>query len=248
MTVELRDQGIPGVLRRGARCDGYDPLARFLGAARQGLIEYRYADVVRLSGHSVPTVAGAYLMALMACAHSMAPRRLCAAMEVFMRDAPGSGVTGVIASVVQLVTGAGNRVSGCGKRTFARKNLLAFGADVDGVLGMRRRDTGKAVMVHFDNAVVPWLDAMPPLMAKAFSEQASSDELGSLPALAGRCGACWWTMPTTLPWCVSPNGIPPCRKPTLSQGNRRHGYQSAINPARHRGKESVITLGGGCFW
>lgn len=103
-----------------------------------------------------------------------------------MRDAPGSGVTGVIASVVQLVTGAAGETGfpGAGKRAlFARKNLLAFGADVDGVLGMRRRDTGKAVMVHFDNAVVPWPDAMPPLMAKAFSEQASSDELAQFARL-----------------------------------------------------------------
>ena len=103
-----------------------------------------------------------------------------------MRDAPGSGVTGVISSVVQLVTGAAGETGfpGAGQLAlFARKNLLVFGADVDGVLGMRRRDTGKAVMVHFDNAVVPWPDAMPPLMAKAFSEQASSDELAQFAQL-----------------------------------------------------------------
>ena len=42
----------------------YDPLAEFLGAAAQGLIEYSYGDVVKLAGHSCPTVAGAYLMTL----------------------------------------------------------------------------------------------------------------------------------------------------------------------------------------
>ena len=40
-----------------------DPLAELLGAADGGLIEYGYADAVRLAGHSCPTVAGAYLMA-----------------------------------------------------------------------------------------------------------------------------------------------------------------------------------------
>ncbi|MEI2625598.1 MAG: hypothetical protein V9G23_18125 [Giesbergeria sp.] len=48
---------------------------------------------------------------------------------------------------------------------------------MDGVLGMRRRDTGKAVTVHHDSAIVPWPDEMRPLVAKAFSEQANSAEL-----------------------------------------------------------------------
>ena len=39
-----------------------DPLAQFLGAATDGLLEYHYADAVRLAGHSCPTVAGAYLL------------------------------------------------------------------------------------------------------------------------------------------------------------------------------------------
>ena len=40
-----------------------DPLAALLGAAEGGRLEYRYADAVRLAGHSCPTVAGAWLMA-----------------------------------------------------------------------------------------------------------------------------------------------------------------------------------------
>ena len=40
----------------------HDRLAEFLGAAEGGIIEYRYADAVKLAGHSCPTVAGAYLL------------------------------------------------------------------------------------------------------------------------------------------------------------------------------------------
>lgn len=36
-----------------------DPLAKVLGSAQEGLIEYRYVDAVKLTGHSCPTVAGA---------------------------------------------------------------------------------------------------------------------------------------------------------------------------------------------
>ena len=41
-----------------------DALAEFLGAAENGILTYRYADAVRLCGHSCPTVAGAYLMVI----------------------------------------------------------------------------------------------------------------------------------------------------------------------------------------
>ena len=179
--TEARDQGFPEFYARAPVITVRDPLAQFLGAARDGLIQYSYTDVVRLSGHSCPTVAGAYLMALhglRALYGDETPVR--GDVEVFMHGAPGSGVTGVISSVVQLVTGAAGETGFPGAGSlglFARKNLLTFGADVDGVLGMRRRDTGKAVTVHHDSAIVPWPDEMRPLVAKAFSEQANSAEL-----------------------------------------------------------------------
>ena len=37
-----------------------DPLADFLGAAEGGVLDYGYADAVRMAGHSCPTVASAY--------------------------------------------------------------------------------------------------------------------------------------------------------------------------------------------
>src|SRR3546814_4436243 len=40
-----------------------DRLSELLGATPDGVIEYRYADAVRLAGHSCPTVAGAWLCA-----------------------------------------------------------------------------------------------------------------------------------------------------------------------------------------
>ena len=64
MTAEPQDQGFPAFYSEAPTIKLRDPLAQFLGAARHGVIEYRYTDVVRLSGHSCPTVAGAYLMAL----------------------------------------------------------------------------------------------------------------------------------------------------------------------------------------
>ncbi|MDQ5917197.1 MAG: hypothetical protein QG660_306, partial [Pseudomonadota bacterium] len=84
-----------------------DPLAEILGAAEGGLIEYRFADAVRLAGHSCPTVAGAWLMttrALRALYGDAIPER--GSVAVAFGDGLGSGVTGVIASIATLLTGA----------------------------------------------------------------------------------------------------------------------------------------------
>lgn len=37
----------------------YDPLAEFLGATEQGILQYGYFDAVPLAGHSCQTVAAA---------------------------------------------------------------------------------------------------------------------------------------------------------------------------------------------
>ena len=52
-----------------------DPLARFLGAVEDGVIEYRYADAVMLAGHSCPTVASASPMTMFDHSGMIEPRR-----------------------------------------------------------------------------------------------------------------------------------------------------------------------------
>ena len=74
----------------------HDRLAEFLGAAEGGIIEYRYADAVKLAGHSCPTVAGAYLLtrrALAALYPDVLPER--GDVQVEFRNAQENGVTGV---------------------------------------------------------------------------------------------------------------------------------------------------------
>ena len=175
------DAGFPGFFSEVPSVTLRDPLAQFLGAAEQGVITYRYVDAVRLAGHSCPTVAESYLMTrhgLRALYGDQLPVR--GDIEIFMRDARDSGVTGVIASVVQLITGAapesGFRGIGAGRR-FSRQNSMVFDTPMDGVLAMRRRDTGKAVALHLDTSVVPWSTALRELFPKAVAEQANPEEL-----------------------------------------------------------------------
>ena len=135
----------------------YDPLAEFLGAAQDGIIEYRYLDAVKLAGHSCPTVAGAYLMtmkALQALYPGATPER--GAVRVRLRDEMERGVTGVIANVVGLITGATqqNGFKGIGGR-FDRRNLLYFGAGIDADIQFERVDSGAAVTVACNAGLVP---------------------------------------------------------------------------------------------
>ena len=147
-----------------------DALADFLGAAENGILTYRYADAVRLCGHSCPTVAGAYLMVvkgLKALYGAELPQR--------------EGTTGVTASVVQLLTGAAPETGfgGVGPAgRFARRHLLSFGAgEINGTLALRRRDTGKTVAVSLNAALQPFASQMRDIMPKAVSGSASTDEL-----------------------------------------------------------------------
>lgn len=126
-----------------------DPLAEFLGAAEGGRLEYSYADAVKLTGHSCPTVAGAYLATSEALAElypGETPER--GAIRVELRERLEEGVAGVIASVAGLITGAAAEggFKGIAGR-FERRGLLVFGAPIAGELRFTRLDTGASVEI-----------------------------------------------------------------------------------------------------
>ena len=123
-----------------------DPLAELLGAAEGGLIEYRFADAVRLAGHSCPTVAGAWLMtvrALRALYGDEMPVR--GDISVALHENVEDGVAGVIASIATLLTGAAGAggFKGLGGR-FGRRQLLNFGIAGVGGIRLTRRDNGRS--------------------------------------------------------------------------------------------------------
>lgn len=134
-----------------------DPLAAFLGAPVDGLIEYRFEDAVRLAGHCCPTVAGAWLMtlrALEALWPGETPER--GAVAVTLDQPQDEGVTGVIAAVAGLVTGAAGPggFKGLAGR-FARNDLLAFDESAPASLVFRRLDGKGEVGVTYHPELVP---------------------------------------------------------------------------------------------
>ncbi len=170
---------VPGIVLR-------DPLAEFLGAAEGGLIEYRYVDAVRLAGHSCPTVAAAYTMTRRALAFlhpSDLPQR--GGIRVDFRADRLSGVTGVIAGVATLLTGAtlDTGFKGIAGR-FDRRNLMHFLADIGEELRFTRLDTGAAVEVRAELQRVPFAPQTPLLMQKCLDGSAT-------PAEAAEFRDCW---------------------------------------------------------
>ena len=171
-------EGLPAFFAAAPVLRVRDPLAGFLGAARDGVLEYRYADAVRLAGHSCPTVASAYLMtraALAALYGGELPER--GGVRVEFRDAAQDGVTGVIANVVSLLTGAtvDTGFKGIGGH-FDRRDLLAFEAQVPGQMRFTRLDNGAAVTVSARLQGVAGDTRVQALMPRCISGSASAQD------------------------------------------------------------------------
>lgn len=154
----------------------HDPLAEFLGAAKGGTIEYRYADAVRLAGHSCPTVASAFLMtraALAALYGEELPVR--GEIRVDLAEAHDAGVAGVIASVATLVTGATADTGFRGLAgQFNRRNKLFFNQPLkQGSLRFTRLDDDTAVEVGADLLSVGGDPRMGELMSLCLAGEAT---------------------------------------------------------------------------
>lgn len=135
----------------------HDPLAELLGSVQGGVMTYGYADAVRLAGHSCPTVASSYWLgvrALGALYGTQMPQR--GSIAVDLRDPYDAGTTGVVGSVLGLLTGAAAEggFAGLGGQ-FVRRGLMRFGVDIPSALRFTRTDTGQSVLAQAHVQGVP---------------------------------------------------------------------------------------------
>jgi len=163
-----------------------DQLGGFLGAFDEGMVEISYLDCVKLSGHSCPTVASAFLMVTIGLRElytDVLPQR--SMIKVAMRQPKDEGVAGVITNVISYVVGASDEsgFKGIGGK-FGRNNLVEYGADIKGMVRLTRVDTGAWVELDSDTSVVPGSPEMMPLMQKCMQGMATPDE-------QARFGALW---------------------------------------------------------
>ncbi len=164
----------------------YDPLGEMLGAG-DGLYHYSFDDVVKLSGHACPTVAGAFVMAKRALEllyGEATPRRGNIAVE--FHGALETSSNGPFTQVLTLITGAAadNGFKGlAGKEV--RKGLLAFdgSGEPPARCSFRRNDTGQSVTLEYrPNAMPnpPELDALMPLILRDEADEAQTAQFRRL--------------------------------------------------------------------
>lgn len=155
-----------------------DPLARVLGCAEDGVLEYTFGDAVRLTGHACPTVAAAYWLTWLALEHlypDALPQR--GGIKVEFREDARSGNTGVMATVVQMLTGAAGSsgFKGIGGR-FSRVGLIRYKPDLLPLMRFTRLDTRTAVEVSADLSFLPADVRLEELMPRCLAGHASADE------------------------------------------------------------------------
>jgi len=163
-----------------------DPLAAFLGVSANGQFEYCYLDAVKLAGHSCPTVAAAWNMTRLALAklyENEIPRR--GNIQVRMRGNCDLGVTGVIANVVSMITGAAAEggFKGIGGR-FTRQSLMQFGAEIPLELRFTRLDTMRTIDIACNTAMLSASPEIPGLLLLCLEDDAD-------PAIRIRFGRLW---------------------------------------------------------
>lgn len=163
-----------------------DPLARVFGCAQDGILEYGFVDAVRITGHACPTVACAYWLTLLALEHlypGELPQR--GSVKVEFRDDARSGSNGVMATVIQMLTGAagGSGFKGLGGR-FSRAGLIRSKPDLLMQLRFTRLDKQVAVDVSANLAAMPEGPSVEGLMARVASGRASIED-------EERLGAIW---------------------------------------------------------
>ncbi|MEO6031989.1 MAG: hypothetical protein ABIP61_08840 [Burkholderiaceae bacterium] len=171
---------LPDFFDRVPRLRVRDPLAALLGCADDGILDYGYADVVRLTGHSCPSVAGAYWLTYRALAALYPapeiPER--GGVRVEFRENPRDGVNGVVAAVVQLLTGAAGESGFCGfAGRHARVGLQRFAPELPMALRFTRVDTGVAVDAHVDLGLLPQNAGEPALLARCLAARATPPEM-----------------------------------------------------------------------
>ena len=162
-----------------------DPLARILGASKYGVLEYSFADIVRLAGHACPTVAAAYWMTFLSLERlypNGLPQR--GDIRVDFREDARSGTTGVTATVVQMLTGAAGSSGFKGiEGRFNRMNLVRYAPEL--LLSMRftRLDTREAVEVNADFGSVSVDSRLPTLLSRCIRNQGDEAEQALLATL-----------------------------------------------------------------
>ena len=156
-----------------------DPLSNILGAFENGQYEFNYIDVVKSAGHSCPTVAGAYIISLVALKalyqNEIAIR---GNIKVAFKEGLEDGVAGVIGNVISQITGATDKSGFKGLQgKFLRHSLMQFNAEINASARFTRVDNSQSVDIFYNPSNIKPNPDVQVIMQKMGEGQASNDEI-----------------------------------------------------------------------
>jgi hypothetical protein len=155
-----------------------DDLANFLGSVDNGIIVFSYFDVVKVAGHSCPTVLGTYMMiqkGLSKLYQGEIARR--GEILIEFKENQTDGVVGVMANIATAITGATSDFGfkGLGGK-FSRCSLMEFQKSIDGIMKITRIDTNQSVVLNYDTSSLQRSPMLNQLMQKSLQGKASNEE------------------------------------------------------------------------
>jgi len=159
-----------------------DPLAYVLGAMDKGEeLVFKYADAVKMAGHSCAAVSGAYMVtakALKALYGDETPVR--GDVAVTIKGKPTDLAYGPMSQVISLITGAAAETGfhGLGGGLYGRYQLLNFDEEnfEFNTFIFERRDTGKKVKVAYNPQALPENPRMGEVAGPTIQGTASKEE------------------------------------------------------------------------
>jgi len=155
----------------------YDPLSDFLGSVKNGIVTITYLDVVKFSGHSCPTVAGAYLMTMLGLKALIKEGELITRSDIVItaKGPKSEGTNGVVANVAAYICGVNDEsgFSGIAGR-MSRKNKLFYENSLNCDLKFEYKS--KKVELSYNPSIFPPNPNMIPLLQKQINEIATEEE------------------------------------------------------------------------
>ena len=155
----------------------YDPLSEFLASFEDGEYETSYLELVKASGHSCPTVAGAYLITYHAL-KALYPNQRAVRGDILVsfKEDMQEGTTGLVSNLISIITGATQASGFKGLNgNFVRHSLMSFNEDIPNIR-FTRKETGKSVDVIYDHSSISIDPRQKELMQLIFSGKASNEE------------------------------------------------------------------------
>ncbi len=155
----------------------YDPLSELLASFEDGEYEISYLELVKASGHSCPTVAGAYLMSYHALKALYPDQRAVRGdILVSFKEDMQDGTIGLVSNLISIITGATQTSGFKGLNgNFVRHSLMSFNVDIPNIR-FTRKDTAKSVDVFYNPSSIPTQPRQIELMGRIFSDKATDEE------------------------------------------------------------------------